>query len=183
MQIYTKEGDAGKSSLLGTKKRILKSKPVFELLGTADEINAILGCALSSLKKSRTVPVLEATQEDLFMIGAYIAGLKLKKDAAGEWEKKTHYLEDQIDIFQKQLPEIKSFIIPGGSEAASQIHLARVKVRSLERTFVSYINKGGKKSLRFLLPYINRLSDLLFVLARYVNMELSREERLWKPIK
>ncbi len=177
MKLYTKEGDVGTSALLGSTKRMPKSRPVFEILGLVDEVNATLGCALVTLKKAGEITLLLSTQEDMFLIGAYVAGLEVSSGDKAMWAKKVKNLEDRIDSYSAKLPPLKAFIIPGGSEASSHIHLARVKVRTLERNLVSY---SGKKSLKFLLPYINRLSDLLFVLARYVNMGLGKEEKLWR---
>lgn len=176
MKLYTKEGDTGTSALLGSSRRMPKSRPVFEILGVADEVNATLGCALASLKKPTETALLVSIQEDIFLIGAYIAGLKFSSADKAMWSNRVTDLEDRIDAYSAKLPLLKAFILPGGSEASSHIHLARVKVRTLERNLVSY---SGKKSLKFLLPYINRLSDLLFVLARYVNMELGKKEKIW----
>lgn len=177
MKLYTKEGDSGTSALFGSSRRIPKSRPVFEILGVADEVNATLGCALASLKESNDTALLVSIQEDIFLIGAYIAGLKFSSADKAVWAKKVSELEDRIDAYSAKLPPLKAFILPGGSDASSHLHLARVKVRTLERNLVAY---SGKKSLKFLLPYINRLSDLLFVLARYVNMELGSKEKIWK---
>ena len=177
MKLYTKEGDTGTSALLGSTRRIPKSRPVFEILGLTDEVNATLGCALASLKKSRETKLLLSIQEDIFLIGSYVAGLKVSSADKAEWAEKVKDLEDRIDAYSAKLPPLKAFILPGGSEAASHMHLARVKARALERNLVAYT---GKNSLKFLLPYINRLSDLLFVLARYVNMKLGKEEKLWR---
>ena len=177
MKLYTKEGDAGTSALFGSKKHLLKSRPVFEILGLSDEVNATLGCALVTLKKSRESDILQSVQEDLFLIGSYVAGLKVSHRDRADWGLKVKNLESVIDEYSAKLPPLKAFIIPGGSEASSQIHLARAKVRSLERSLVSY---KGSQSLKFLLPYVNRLSDLLFVLARYVNIKLGKKEKIWK---
>ncbi|AHB40114.1 MAG: ATP/cobalamin adenosyltransferase [uncultured bacterium] len=177
MKVYTKEGDSGTSALFGSTKRMPKSSTVFEILGLADEVNATLGCALAFLKRPSETALLTSIQEDIFLIGAYIAGLKFSSADKAVWTKRVTDLEDRIDAYSAKLPILKVFILPGGSEASSHIHLARVKVRALERDLVSY---SRKKSLKFLLPYINRLSDLLFVLARYVNMELGKKEEIWK---
>ena len=177
MKLYTKEGDAGTSALFGSKKRMPKSRQVFEILGLADEVNATLGCALVTLKKSREREVLASIQDDIFLIGAYIAGFKISPKDKADWGLKVRNLENVIDEYSAKLPPLKAFINPGGSEAASQIHLVRAKVRSLERSLVDY---SGRQSFKFLLPYVNRLSDLLFVLARYVNMKLGIEDKIWR---
>ena len=183
MKVYTKEGDSGTSSVLGSKKRIPKSSQIFDLLGLCDEINATLGCALVDLKRGPVTSLIEAIQEELFQIGAYIAGLKPTSQDKKVWAEKVRQMESKIDKYSLKLPIVKSFILPGGTRSASQIHLARVKVRTLERELVSFVNRGNKMSLRFLLPYINRLSDLLFIIARYANKIGGKEERLWRHKK
>ncbi|GIW70001.1 MAG: ATP:cob(I)alamin adenosyltransferase [Patescibacteria group bacterium] len=180
MKIYTREGDSGFSSLIGSKKKITKSDSVFDLLGLCDEINALLGCILADNKKNAESALLETIQSDLFYIGAYIAGLKPSPQDKSEWEEKVSRMERKMDQYSAKLSAIKSFILPGGTRPASEIHLARARVRTLERGLVSYVNRGKGESLKFILPYINRLSDLLFIMARYVNKTAGKEERLWR---
>src|SRR3989339_947985 len=115
MKLYTKEGDAGTSALLGSTKRMPKSRPVFEILGVTDEVNATLGCALASLKKPSETALLVSIQEDIFLIGAYIAGLKFSSADKAVWSKRVTDLEDRIDAYSAKLPLLKAFILPGGS--------------------------------------------------------------------
>lgn len=183
MKVYTKEGDLGTSSVLGSKKRISKSSLIFDLLGLCDEINATLGCALSDLKTGSETLLIGSIQEELFQIGAFIAGLKPTSQEKKVWAAKVRQMESKMDEYSLKLPVIKSFVLPGGTKSASQIHLARVKVRTLERGLVSYINRGSNSALKFLLPYVNRLSDLLFIMARYANKIGGKEERLWRHKK
>lgn len=149
-KIYTKKGDFGETGLLGGK-RVPKSDPLVEALGTIDELNAILGTL--GLRE------LERIQREIMQINAYIAGFKTKIPS----EK---YLEKSIDKMQKELPELKNFILPKGP-----FHLARAVCRRAERQAVS----AG-----FKIKYLNRLSDYLFVLARYVNFKNHMPEIIWK---
>lgn len=156
-----------------------------DLYGTCDELNSTIGLALS-LGKKETIPKpfiehLQNIQSFLFEIGSELAGYVPKdtKDGTVVNTEDVSGLESEIDRLMESLPEIKFFILPGGSEMASALHMARTICRRLERDLLVYIESGGEihNDLRI---YLNRLSDYLFVAARYVNFSLGQEETIWK---
>lgn len=173
-------GDSGTTLLIGSKERVLKSKPVFEVLGTMDEVNAYIGCAAASLASKSEKKILEGIQADLFCLGSLVAGAKIKPDEKENWYSRVRMIEEAIDSYSKQIPAITAFILPGGCVPASFLHLARVKTRTLERHLVSYIINSRNKKLSFILPYVNRLSDFLFVFARYINKKHKISDKVWK---
>ncbi len=179
MKIYTRRGDAGLSATIGVKKRIPKSSAVFNLMGLIDELNAFIGNAVALAKGSETA-FLKEIQFNLFTLGSVVAGLKLTALEKKDWESKTLHLEEKIDLMDAKLPELKYFVLPGGSEISAMLHLCRVKTRELERQFVGFIKSGKKNELEFLLPYINRLSDYFFTLSRYENKKLKVSDVVWK---
>ncbi|MEX2585357.1 MAG: cob(I)yrinic acid a,c-diamide adenosyltransferase [Balneolaceae bacterium] len=179
MKIYTKKGDDGNTALFGGG-RVPKHDPVIEACGTVDEINSLLGNALA---ESPTPPVgetLRQLQHQLFILGADIATppeAKNRIDRIGD--RHIHRLEEMIDQANQELPPLKHFILPGGNPSAATLHLARSVCRRAERA-VSAAREQEILSAEILI-YLNRLSDLLFVLARYENLNTGTEETLWKP--
>lgn len=175
MKIYTKKGDLGKTSLYLSKKRLAKSKKIFTVLGTVDELNASLGLA-SKVKIKSVQEVVISIQNDLFYIGFLLASPSRNQNL---FEQKTLNLEKNIDKFDSQLPPLKNFILPSGSVYSIYFHISRAVCRRLERNLVLYIGQK-RKGFTDILKYINRLSDLLFVLARYVNYRASVRDIIWK---
>lgn len=175
MKIYTKKGDQGKTSIGdGTKRE--KYDELFDLLGTLDELNASLGFLHTSRNKKIKNIVLKI-QEDLFRVGAYL----VSKNKDFIIEEKIAWLEETIDQLEKENPQLKNFILPGGSRYSAHLHLSRAISRRLERVFVSYYNSHKKDKVNSqLLSYFNRLSDLLFVMARYVNVKLGIKDKIFK---
>lgn len=182
MKIYTKTGDKGETSLLGGK-RVSKSCLEMQVIGEVDELNAALGVVVAWLDKSdqseeleKLINLLQTIQRDLFKVGAELAALqgplenKIEKiDTARVAE-----MEKYIDTFWDQLPELRNFILPGGSVAGAEIHRARTVCRRVERQLVEF---AKNVSLRpELTIYINRLSDFLFATARFVNAREGVEE-------
>ncbi len=175
MRIYTKRGDKGYTTLI-EGKRLQKSHLVFELLGTTDELNSLLGiCALYSDKK--TNKLLKDIQYYIFSLGAYASGFK-NEVILKSIEKETKNLEYLIDTYSSKIPDLANFVLPGGSEGASFLHLSRAVCRRLERVLVDYSKQNVES--RNLFKYINRLSDLLFVLARYDNYKHGVRDIIWK---
>lgn len=175
MPIYTRTGDDGTTSLYGGK-RVLKCEELVNMYGSIDELNSWMG--LITLKVKHEKLFLQTIQSDLFTIGGTLAGwqgnltpLKLR---IGEMEK-------YIDRMDGQLPRRTNFILPGGSELAAQIHIARSICRRVERQTVALSKK--QKINPVIIRYLNRLSDLLFVLARFINSEENREEVVWSGSK
>ena len=174
-KVTTKSGDKGKTSL-GNGERISKSHLIINLLGDIDELNSQIGSAISSSKSSLISSELQSIQQDLFNLGGEISifnsGTILIND------DKVKFLEERIEDLNQTLKPLKEFIMPGGDEFCSRIHLARAVCRRAERSCVSVLDLVKEKNIW--LPYLNRLSDYLFVLARYVSSERGSEEILWK---
>jgi cob(I)alamin adenosyltransferase len=176
MKIYTKTGDKGKTGIIG--KRLSKNSEEINFIGELDELNAHVGLCVNLIDKENPQgKTLIKTQENLFSIGAKIAGGNIGLHL----EEETQNLEDQIDKLDKKLPKLQNFILPGGTQSASQIHITRAVCRRVERKFVAfYENLEKTKELhKQILKYLNRLSDYLFVLARFENHEAGEEEKIW----
>jgi len=174
-KVTTKSGDKGKTSL-GNGERVSKSHLIINLLGDIDELNSHIGLAISSCKTSLISSELQLIQQDLFNLGGEISifnsGTILIND------DKVEFLEERIEDLNQTLKPLKEFIMPGGDEFCSRIHLARAVCRRAERSCVAVLDLVKEKNIW--LPYLNRLSDYLFVLARYVSSERGSEEILWK---
>ena len=175
MHIYTRTGDKGKTGL-ANGSRISKDSPVINFLGNLDELNASIGLCVAHLKEEYKdfkleVEVLESIQSDLFKVGSIGAGANIEFESASEVEN----IEETINDYEKLLPPLKNFILPGGNISASHIHLTRSLVRKIEREAVGL----NSKSIEPFLPYLNRLSDLLFVMARYINFKTETQEIIW----
>ena len=174
-KVTTKSGDRGKTSL-GNGERVSKSHLIINLLGDIDELNSQIGSAISSSKSRFISSELQSIQQDLFNLGGEISifnsGTILIND------DKVKFLEERIEDLNQTLKPLKEFIMPGGDEFCSRIHLARAVCRRAERSCVAVLDLVEEKNIW--LPYLNRLSDYLFVLARYVSSERGSEEILWK---
>ncbi len=173
-RIYTRTGDKGTTGLIGGR-RVPKNSPRIEAGGTLDEVNALLGVVRSYELPAEVAGILHTVQSDLFKIGAEIASPKeVKPQSPQIGDEETRRLERGIDAIEKSLEPLKKFILPGGSAAGAQLHLARAVTRRAERQCValSRVEKINPAILR----YLNRLSDLCFVLARFVNRQQSAPE-------
>ncbi|MCX6120188.1 MAG: cob(I)yrinic acid a,c-diamide adenosyltransferase [Ignavibacteriales bacterium] len=180
MKIYTKTGDTGDTSLFGGK-RVPKSSLRIDAYGTVDELNALLGVSRALKPHTEVDSILEQIQNQLFVLGADLATpfdttpMKMKRVQQNEIQ----ILEETIDRLDAQLEPLKSFILPGGSAVSAQLHVARTVCRRAER-FVDAL--GRKEEIgKFPLVYLNRLADLLFVLARYANKISKVNEISWHP--
>ncbi|HEX9293906.1 MAG TPA: cob(I)yrinic acid a,c-diamide adenosyltransferase [Gemmatimonadales bacterium] len=177
MKIYTKTGDAGETGLFGGG-RVPKDDPRVRAYGEVDELNAAIGLAAALDPWAYDRDRLEAIQRDLFTIGAELATpdpAKLKSPSLDGARVRT--LEEGIDGHEANLPPLKNFILPGGSPKAAAFHLARTVCRRAERTIVELAR--GQKVNPEIVTYLNRLSDLLFVLARAVNKFVGRGDTPW----
>lgn len=178
MRIYTRSGDKGTTSLV-YGKRIPKNDLRVEAYGTIDEANSTIGLALSFLeevdwkKKDEFLNIMYRIQTILFHVGAEVSTPSDREVAWKLEQKHIDELEAQIDEWNKELPELTQFILPSGHKVSSALHLARTVVRRAERATVS-IQDQIPDSLA--VAYLNRLSDFLFVAARYVNKELKGKE-------
>ncbi len=186
MKIYTRTGDDGTTGLFGGA-RVSKGSLRVEAYGTLDETNAVLGRARAALEGAQIAaidPVLAACQVDLFTLGAEIATLP------GQEEKLTRHmrllpegaherLERAIDAAEEGLAPLTTFILPGGTRAAAELHVARCVARRAERLLVALASEEPVR--REPIVYVNRLSDLLFTLARRANLYLDVADVPWLP--
>ena len=173
LKIYTKTGDKGTTSLI-TGVRVAKNDTRVEAYGTCDETNSMIGLALSYLNrvnfpgKEELESVYYKIQTNLFHVGAELATPKGKKVQWAVSQADVDELEKQIDRWDPLLPPLTNFILPGGHESGAAFHAARTTARRAERCAVTL----GDEVSPYVLAYLNRLSDLLFITARYVNMNL-----------
>jgi cob(I)alamin adenosyltransferase len=175
-RIYTRAGDTGETSL-GDGSRVPKTDPRIEAYGTVDELNSLIGLALAADLPDEFRPWLEGVQNDLFDLGADLSvpaedtreRLRIEQEQVGR-------LEELCDLVNARLEPLKSFVLPGGSEAAARLHVARAVCRRAERLTVGLAETASVNPAA--VAYLNRLSDLLFILARAAN---PGTETLWKP--
>lgn len=177
-RIYTRKGDDGETTLF-RGGRVSKADSRVEAYGTVDELSAAIGCALATGIAADTAELLRDVQADLLAIGAHLATAHAgqERDLPSLPLERVHTLESWIDRAQAQLPALKHFILPGGSPAGAALHLARTVCRRAERRVVS-LSLGGVVDPG-IVAYLNRLSDLLFVLARLQNQGDGSPEPSW----
>jgi cob(I)alamin adenosyltransferase len=177
VKIYTKTGDDGTTGLIGNK-RVKKSNPRIASYGMVDELNASLGIILSSKLGKDICDLLTRIQNDLFVVGADLANPNLENKSNRVTSEMTLFLEKEIDCLEEKLLPITYFILPGGDMVASQVHLARAICRRAETNIVSLSEVEGINNN--CLVYMNRLSDLLFVIARTINNRKKISDVAWK---
>ena len=182
-RIYTKTGDDGTTSL-GDMSRTSKNDPRLEAYADVDEANSAIGVALSlgAMADEAVQALLIRVQNDLFDVGADLSTPVIdapKVEPLRVTEEQITYLENQIDLYNKELDELRSFVLPSGTPAASLLHVARTVTRRAERSTWHAIHSFGGGVNPLTAKYLNRLSDLLFVLARYANREVG--DVLWVP--
>jgi cob(I)alamin adenosyltransferase len=183
VKIYTKTGDGGETGLFGGE-RVAKSHQRVDAYGQVDELNAVLGLALALEPAAFERDLLESVQRDLFTVGAELATADPGRiDAALRGrprigEPRIRALEAAIDRHQADLPPLKQFILPGGVSKAAALHLARTVCRRAERAVVG-LREGGHAVTPEIAAYLNRLSDLLFVLARAANAAAGVRDVQW----
>jgi cob(I)alamin adenosyltransferase len=180
MKIYTKKGDKGETSLLGGT-RVKKSHIRIESYGTVDELNSWIGLIRDQNIDAQTKKFLIHVQDRLFTIGSHLASDpdKSKAKIPDIKEEDVTALEKEMDKMNESLPEMRSFVLPGGHTAVSYCHIARCVCRRAERCAVSLA--GEEKVEDIIIKYLNRLSDYLFVLSRKLSNDLKAEEIPWKP--
>jgi len=182
MKIYTKTGDQGTTSLIGGTK-VPKSHLRIEAYGTVDELNSCIGLCRDLLKNKKSRKLLLEIQDRLFTIGSSLAcdpEKETKMKIPDLKEEDVLLLEKEIDKMNEVLPPMKSFILPGGHITVSSIHIARCICRRAERCCVR-LEAGESETDLLIIKYLNRLSDFLFVLARYAGYKLKAKEIPWKP--
>ncbi len=179
MKIYTKSGDKGDTSLFGGQ-RVPKDALRIEAYGTVDELNSVLGIVRADGIGKPLDHILGTLQDELFVLGADLATPRSlqRKGLKRIGKKEAEFIEGTIDALEKQLKPLKSFILPGGSPVAARLHFARTVCRRAERVVVRLSRNEdiGEDCMVFL----NRLSDLLFVLARFANHSANVSEVKWK---
>lgn len=180
-KLYTKTGDSGETALFGGG-RVPKDHPRVEAYGCIDELNSLLGVAVSFLRRGEVIEALRDIQNELLNIGSELASEGGPRAEAGrlflEPETKIAALERLIDEYDARLPPLRTFILPSGSRAGALLHLARAVCRRAERAVVRLSREEAVNPA--VIVYLNRLSDLLFVLARYVNRAARRPEVAWR---
>ena len=177
MKIYTKTGDDGTTGLIGNK-RVKKSNPRIVAYGMVDELNASVGIILSSKLGKDLHSLLRKIQNDLFVVGADLANPNMSNKLNRVTSEMVLFLEKEIDRLEEKLSTITFFILPGGDLSASQVHLARTICRRAEVNLVN-LSEVDEINNECLL-YMNRLSDLLFVIARTINKRKRISDVAWK---
>ncbi|MEM3063612.1 MAG: cob(I)yrinic acid a,c-diamide adenosyltransferase [Nitrososphaerota archaeon] len=180
MKIYTKTGDNGETSIF-TGKRLDKDSIRIEAIGTVDELNSIIGIILTCSQNKQINQKLLRIQRELFGLGFDLATpldskVSIKRTSLSQIRR----LETEINDWNKKLPKLENFILPGGSELAANLHFGRTVARRAERAIVKLSHQ--EKINRNIIPFINRLSDWLFTLARFANYISGVKEVLWKKI-
>jgi cob(I)alamin adenosyltransferase len=182
LKIYTKSGDDGQTGILG-QGRLFKDDLRIEAYGTIDELNAALGVARALSLDAAADDLVGRLQAELFLLGSALAD----PDPAGPFHSRINAdhvaaLEQIIDSLDSEIPRLTQFILPGGTPSAAQLHLARTICRRAERRVVALARQPDEHVPSALLVYLNRLSDLLFVLARVVNHRHGADEIVWKGL-
>lgn len=182
-RIYTKTGDDGTTSL-GDMSRTSKNDPRLEAFATVDETNSVIGVVKLHVQDAVILNILTQIQNDLFDVGADLCTPVIDEPKVKPLritEKQVVYLEEFIDIYNAQLESLRSFVLPAGTPASSHLHVARTVARRAERLTWNAIHQFGEGVNKLTAKYLNRLSDLLFVLARYENKSVG--DVLWIPGK
>lgn len=180
MKIYTRTGDRGETGMAGGK-RVPKSDLCVEVCGTIDELNAVLGLARAETLPAEIDAVVASRQHELFTLGAMVAygdPAALGLEPIGQTQ--ITQMEAAIDRLEATLEPLAAFILPGGTRAAATLHLARTVCRRAERRLVSLAQQGVERPVLDAVAYLNRLSDLLFVLARAANAEAQVADVPWE---
>lgn len=182
IKIYTKTGDKGTTSLIGGTK-VPKSHLRIEAYGTVDELNSYIGLCRDLLEDKISRDILREVQDRLFTIGSTLACDPVKEPKMRIPDLKEDdvlLLEKEIDKMNEQVPPMKNFILPGGHPTVSHIHIGRCICRRAERCCVR-LELDKEEVEQIVIKYLNRLSDYLFVLARFISWQLKAEEIAWKP--
>lgn len=178
MRIYTRTGDEGETSLY-SGERISKAADIVEAYGTVDELNSQLGLCRSFNDDDKIEELCIQIQNDLHQLASDIATkISSKNQVKRITEMQVENLEKRIDELNEKLPALKNFILPGGTSVSASLHIARCVCRRAERRVLGYAQKESLNPA--VLAYLNRLSDLLFTMARFANFVKSQEETIWK---
>ena len=178
LKIYTKTGDDGTTGLQGDK-RILKSHPRIIAYGSIDEVNSLLGVISSHELDDDFSKIFTRLQNELFVAGADLSNPNLEDEKNRVSENMIKKMEDEIDLFEKELEPLTNFILPGGDHIAALIHFARTVSRRAETQIIA-LEQSEKINTQCRM-YVNRLSDLLFVMARVLNKRKNTPDVIWNP--
>lgn len=176
MKIYTRTGDQGQTSLFGGA-RVAKNDARIEAYGTVDELSSFIGVARAAAPPAETDAVLHQVQHDLFEVGAHLASPGTSRFPGVE-PARIEELERAIDVMERELPPLTNFILPGGSPPAAHLHVARTVCRRAERLVVAL--GDDTDATRSTIAYLNRLSDYLFVAARFANLRAGVGDVPWR---
>jgi len=172
------QGDNGKTNLIGSDKKVLKSSCNIESIGALDELVSLLGLVKIKCRYGKISALLEKIQDHLFRIESGIVPLDKKiRGFPHIGDEHVKFLEQTIEQYEQDLPELQNFILPGGTELAALLHIARAEARRVERILVR--TRQTAKIHPYAIPYLNRLSDVFFALARWVNYKASVGETKW----
>lgn len=181
MKIYTRTGDDGTTSLFGGK-RVQKDNDRVDAYGEIDELNSIIGLSLSFVLSQDVKNDLEKIQNQLFRIGAFLAtpveDRNKLKNLENISDQDILFFENRIDFYDSKLPQIKNFILPGGVAGSGFLHFARTVCRRCERKIVKFVSK--EEGDKIYIKYFNRLSDFLFIVARFENYFRGYKDIEWK---
>ena len=177
MKIYTKTGDDGTTGLQGNS-RVSKSHPRIIAYGTIDEANAVLGIVLSYELDKDIIELLNLIQNELFIVGADLSNPNMEDQKNRVTTDMINNLEKNIDKYEEELSPLTNFILPGGNIIASQLHHVRTIIRRAETCVIQL--REQEKINNDCIKYINRLSDLFFVLGRVLNKRNGQKDRIWK---
>lgn len=173
-KIYTKKGDQGRSSLPGGPQ-ISKASPVFAVLGQLDQVNATIGILAAEDIADYGLQMLLDIQKKIMGLGSIVAGVENEQIKNQITAVDIEKLENEIDSMNEEMPNLRNFILPGGSKKSALAHLVRSEVRTLERRLVGYQNLENE----FVIKWVNRLSDFFFTLARYFNYIDKIDDIIW----
>jgi cob(I)alamin adenosyltransferase len=176
VKIYTRTGDRGETSLFGGA-RVAKNDSRIEAYGTVDELSSFIGVARAATLPAGVDTTLEQVQRDLFDVGAHLASPGTSR-FAGVDPQRIEELERAIDAMERELAPLTNFILPGGSSAAAQLHVARTVCRRAERCVVGLHDESP--ATESTVAYLNRLSDYLFVASRFANLRAGTDDVPWK---
>lgn len=179
MNIYSKSGDGGETSIIGGK-RLPKDDVRIASYGVIDELSSEIGLLITYCQKEHDIKFLQQVQRELFQIGGYLASdLDIISSSEALADTHIHKIEAEIDEISRVLPPFESFILPGGSRSACVAHVCRTICRRAERKIVSFLRIQEHLEDNTVLAYINRLSDYFFVLARRLNVDEGVNELTW----
>ena len=181
MKIYTKTGDGGETGLFAGP-RVAKDAPRIEAYGAVDELNAVIGLARAGGGPAALDRLLRRIQNELFDLGAELATPRAAEQGQVRiGGSHIEALETEIDRSQQGLPPLRQFILPGGTQLAARLHVARTVCRRAERRVVTLARVADETVSETAVVYLNRLSDFLFVLARHANHEAGHDDVAWQP--